>query len=118
MKIQSAKVKNMKQLSFEDWKKIAIERFGRNSNKWRFKCGMCGNIQSVESVMSHNPTLKEDDIHKWIHFSCEGRHTKGYGCVYTLGGLIPTNETEIIKGNMIIPTFEFAELENGLEQLK
>ena len=101
----------MKKLSFEEWKDKAIELFGKDSKDWRFVCPSCGHIQSVKSVLEHNPSLDPNNIQNWINYNCEGRYNEGEGCDWTLGGLFKIHKLEIIYLGKEIPSFEFVKKE-------
>ena len=97
-------------MTYREWVRQAILLFGEDSDKWSFKCPSCGHVQSIESIMKHDPSLKSDDIAQWINFSCEGRTNKGQGCDWTLGGLFHVHKIEILRDGRSHPTFEFAEV--------
>ena len=98
----------MKELSYKEWINKAIELFGKDSKNWGFVCPSCGHIQSVKSVLEHNPSLNPEDVKKWINYSCEGRYNEGEGCDWTLGGLFKIHKLEINYLGKEIPSFEFA----------
>jgi len=104
---------NVKIIQYDEWKAEAIKLFGKKARFWRFKCPQCGHIQSIDSVLTHNPQLPEADIRKWINYSCEGRFTPKFGCDWTLGGLFQIHKIEVIftdsetKKTENIPSFEF-----------
>jgi hypothetical protein len=62
----------------------------------KFRCVMCGNVQSGASVCARNPEIKLEDTVNWIFFACEGRHTDGVGCDWTLGGLFQLHRLEVV----------------------
>ena len=98
----------MRKLSHREWINEAIELFGKDSKEWKFVCPSCGHIQSIKSVLEHNPSLDSNDIQNWIHYNCEGRINEGEGCVWTLGGLFHIHKLEVIYQEKTIPSFEFA----------
>ena len=98
----------MKKLSHREWINEAIELFGKDSKNWSFVCPSCGHIQSIKSVLEHNPSLDLKDVQNWIHYNCEGRYNEGNGCNWTLGGLFHIHKIEIIYNGKNIPSFEFA----------
>jgi hypothetical protein len=92
--------------TYELWKEKAKMFFGHYSNGHgpflnfddiKFKCVRCGHVQSVNSVMEHNPFLDREEVKKWIHCNCEGRTNKKYGCDWTLYGLFQHQNTVVIK---------------------
>lgn len=90
-----------------DWLAKGRELFGDNVEIWRFMCAACGNVQSIESCLKHNPDLKPEKIREWIHFSCEGRRTPGHGCDWSLGGFLQIHKREVIHGKSSSPCFLF-----------
>lgn len=107
-----------RRMTVHEWRAKATRLFGPDPKKWRFRCVRCGNVQSFESVIEHNPALAPKDgeaegdsrIWRWINFACEGRHTEGRGCDWTLGGLFQIHTLEIIdESGTIHPSFEFDE---------
>ena len=98
----------MKQITLEDWRREAAERFGPDRKDWAFQCPACGNVQSIASVLDHNPDL-EGDLGAWIYFACEGRHTPGHGCDWSLGGLLRIHKVEVLSDGEATPAFEFAD---------
>lgn len=97
----------MRRLSYEDWIKKAKELFGKDSYNWRFKCASCGHIQSINSMLEHNPLLKAKDFENSIYFNCEGRTNEGYGCDWSLGGLFHVHKLEVEFNGKNVPVFEF-----------
>lgn len=71
-----------------------------------FICPMCGTLQSMQDLIDAGAGDSEDDVEKYIGFSCVGRFThalpppvkKGtqIGCNWTLGGLFSLHTTTII----------------------
>ena len=98
----------MKKLSYEEWISKAKELFGKDSRNWSYKCPSCGHVQSVKSVMEHNPSLNPEDVQNWIYYNCEGRVNEEHGCAWTLGGLFQTHKVEINYNGKNIPSFEFS----------
>lgn len=91
------------------WLERGRELYGDDPRKWKFRCVQCGNVQSHESVTARNPEIR--DTSSWIFFSCEGRHTDGVGCDWTLGGLFQIHKLEVIddRDGAHIECFEFAD---------
>lgn len=97
----------VKRLNRADWLALGVKPYGADPQKWRFKCVYYGNVQSAESVKARNPNIKQ--CSGWIYFACEGRHTPGAGCDWTLGGLFQIHRQEVVNDlGDIIPTFQFA----------
>ncbi|HEX2868663.1 MAG TPA: VVA0879 family protein [Ignavibacteriales bacterium] len=92
-------------LKYEDWKAQLIERFGENGKNWKFVCPSCGNVQSLQDFLDQG--IKDGNP----YYNCIGRHVKGIGCNYTLGGLIGLHKTVVVKDLQIFPVFEMAEIE-------
>lgn len=71
-----------------------------------FTCVMCGTIQSMESLIRAGAGATEDEVEKYIGFSCVGRFTDagphqpgtppGRGCKWTLGGLLQLHKLEVV----------------------
>ena len=102
--------KGCKRISFDEWKAEAIRLYGRDERNWRFKCPNCGHVQCGKEVRERNPSLI-GTISDWITCNCEGRHTPGIGCNWTLGGLFQIHKVEVTIGQKIIRAFEFADTE-------
>ena len=97
----------MRTLTHDEWHARGRELYGDDPRKWRFRCVACGNIQSHESVTERNPRI--GDTSRWIYYACEGRHTDGVGCDWTLGGLFKVHKLEVRDGERPVPCFEFAD---------
>lgn len=101
-----AELRTIRTLTHSEWHTEATRRFGDDHRAWRFRCPRCGNIQSIASVLEHNPSLK--DPSNWIYVSCEGRHVPGHGCDWTLGGLFKIHTVEVVVDDEgTLPVFEF-----------
>lgn len=92
-------------MKFSDWKAKLIERFGENPENWKFKCPVCGHVQSMKDFK---------DIGKDInlaYYNCIGRYDKEKGgCDYTSGGLFCLNKNTIVGPNAVpIRVFEMAD---------
>jgi hypothetical protein len=96
---------NQSIIFYDDWVAKGIELFGDNRKEWRFKCPVCGNIQSANDFIHFGIEEPESKI----YFSCIGRWVKGTGCDYTLGGLLKANMHYVIKDCLCTPVFEFAD---------
>jgi len=95
-------------MTYEEWINKAKKLFGKDSYNWKFKCPSCGHIQSINSMVEHNPSLNPEDIQNSVYFNCEGRINEGYGCDWTLGGLFQVHKVEVNFKGKIVPVFEFA----------
>lgn len=96
----------MDTIKIEDWKKKAVELYGEDEKKWKFKCIKCGHIQTLQDFIDNNV---EDAIYKF-YFSCIGRYVKSVGCDWTLGGLFTMHKLEVVGENgERSPVFEFAD---------
>ena len=92
----------------EAWRAHGRELYGEDSREWKFRCVSCGNIQSHASVTERNPEIT--DTSSWIFFACEGRHTDGVGCDWTLGGLFQIHKLEVTDTDgRNVQCFEFAD---------
>jgi len=94
-------------MSFAEWKALGKKLYGDDPRQWEFRCVQCGNVQSHASVTKRNPQIGNTST--WIYYSCEGRHTDGVGCDWTLGGLFRIHQREVDdeKGKPV-PVFLFA----------
>ena len=101
------KTKTMRTLTHNEWLARGRKLYGDDSRKWQFRCVICGNVQSHESVTARNPKIR--DTSNWIYFACEGRHTEGIGCDWTLGGLLKAHKLEVNDDGERVPCFEFAD---------
>lgn len=92
-------------ISVEKWREKGKELYGEDAKKWKFRCPMCGHIQTAEDFRNNN--LDPDGR---VYYSCIGRWVRGSGCDWTLGGLLTVHTLEIITedGNKV-PVFEFAD---------
>jgi len=101
----------MRTLTYDEWLKLGKRLYGKDIRRWKFRCPACGNVQSDHSVKRRNPSL--GDTSSWIFFACEGRHTDGVGCNWTLGGLLQIHRLEVVDERGIKPhrvrVFEFAD---------
>lgn len=106
----------MQTISLKEWQDKGLKLFGKNPKLWEFKCPQCGHVQSIESMKKHTPNSK-DDLDGYVHFSCEGRINREFGCDWTLGGLFKIHNTEVLtEDGEAHPVFEFNE--SSAEQLK
>lgn len=95
----------------KEWLDRAKELFGDVPGGWKFKCPICGSIQSIDIVHEADPSLSKADIQGWIYYNCKGRYldTKRWGgCNYTLGGFIRAHKLEVLNDDgSVTPVFEF-----------
>jgi hypothetical protein len=105
----------VKKMKYEEWKKQVVDLFGNIDNA-KFKCSRCGHIQSINSVLKHNPNLTREEVITWIYCNCEGRINKKYGCDWSLYGFLQTDNIILIdRDENQIKAFEFAD-NNGVEK--
>lgn len=97
-------------MKFSDWKKELIERFGENSENWKFVCPVCGHVQSIADFKA----IGRDG--NYVYQCCIGRFTGNNdktgvkGCNYTVNGLISLNTTTVISDKYLpVKVFEIAE---------
>ena len=74
-------------IEYSNWEKIGTDFYGEDRKEWKFKCASCGHIQSINSILSHNPKLESKEVGRTIYCECEGRINEGYGCDWSLYGL-------------------------------
>ncbi len=109
-----------------EWFDEAVRRLGDNQNHWEFICPACGFVQSVDTFRGLTD-LADDQIEKYIGFSCVGRWLKegepreafgrGLGpCNYAGGGLIGLNRIAVEHEGKVTPVFAFAAAEEGVER--
>lgn len=91
-------------LTREAWLAEAESLYGKHPKHWQFKCPACGHVQSIESVIEHDKTMKPGRVSEWIYYNCEGRHNPRYGCDWTLGGIFTIHRLEVDG----VRSFEFA----------
>ena len=104
------KIAEIEKIDIKDWFDKGKQLYGDDRDNWVFKCPICGNRQSVNSVLIKNPKLKAEDVRDWIYFNCEGRYTKRVGCDWTLGGLFQIHRVEVmVDGKRRNRVFEFAD---------
>ncbi len=87
---------------FNDWKSQLIEKFGEDSQDWKFICVVCGNIQCGKDFVAIGENPQQSS------FNCIGRYTKEKGCDWTLGGFLQIHKTVVLKDLQIFPVFEMA----------
>ena len=105
----------MRTMSYADWMKEGIRRFGPDQMGWRFVCPSCGHIASLQDWKDAGASSRQ------AAFSCVGRYLNdpvvskntfkntGGPCDYAGGGLIGLNPVEIVmEGERNTRVFEFA----------
>lgn len=87
-----------KEYTKEEWLALGEKLFGKNFEKWKFKCPKCGNVASGQEFKNadQNPNA--------MYCECIGRHVKGKGCDWAAYGLFDICKVHV-DGN---PVFEFA----------
>ena len=99
----------MRTIEYKDWCNRGKELYGKGVD-WKFRCPACGHIQSVRSIEKNTPTITREKIESMVHFSCEGRINKNFGCDWTLGGLLRMHELEIkMEDGAMRMAFAFAD---------
>ena len=96
----------MKVMSVEEFRKAVRDQGAPSSKQACFICPMCGTVQNMVDLIMAGAGKGEDEVSKYIGFSCLGRFThhkpppkeKGTqgGCNWTLGGLFQLHELEVI----------------------
>ena len=105
---------DVKVLMIEDWIRQLKEKFGKDPNGWKFKCPSCGGVQSGQDFIDGGIT----EFDRKVYFDCIGRHVKGKGCNWTLGGLIAIHKTVVVKDLVITPVFEMADIHQNKKHQK
>lgn len=89
------------------------------------KCPICATVQNMQSLMDAGAGETEDQVERYIGFSCVGRWTNagehkrdeppGRGCNWTLGGLFKLHKLEVqVDGEPEArPYFEVATMEEA-----
>lgn len=102
----------------KEWLDKGLQLFGENKKEWKFKCPICGNIQTYMDFEK----IGYPEPENVVFYSCIGRWSKGKvgslfdgndikkPCDYTNGGLFNMAKLTVIddKGKEI-SVFEFAE---------
>jgi len=75
-----------------------------------FKCPVCKTIQCAADLIAASAGKNEEEVQKYLGFSCIGRFTHGkQGCDWTLGGLFKLHTLEIeMPDGKKHPHFELA----------
>lgn len=93
------------------------------------KCPMCGTVQSMADLIAAGAGSTEDEVEKYMGFSCVGRFTNagphrrgmppGRGCDWTLGGLFTIHKLEVVTpDDERHPRFELATPEEAQAHLR
>jgi len=109
-----------RELTHQEWLKEAVEKFGKDPNKWRFVCPSCGHVQTRQDFLDTGlPAKQVDNI---LAYSCIGRWRQGPGrdvkhlgekdtgdgCNYAGGGLFNLNPVGVkLEAGDARATFEF-----------
>ena len=103
-------MEKLKEITHEEWKNLIKTKY-ESFRSARFICPMCKNVQSIDSVMQHNPELEIDEIKNGIYYNCEGRHTEFIGCNYSMDGLLKIDPINVkCKNEKNIHSFQFTDL--------
>lgn len=108
----------MKTMTVKDFH-AAIREQAPSSAQVCFVCPMCGTVQNIIDLIRAGAGKTEDDVSKYIGFSCVGRFThhkpppqeKGgqCGCNWTLGGLFQCHQLEVVTDDGVRhPHFDLA----------
>lgn len=104
---------DIKEYDRNEWIAEAERRFGKDIKNWRFRCPVCGHIQSIGDFEPYKVTPNT------AFFSCIGRWDGHIGskkspCNYTLGGLFNLAKVYVIdEEGARHPVFDFDEVING-----
>lgn len=93
------------------------------------KCPICGTIQSMADLIAAGAGASEEEVEKYMGFSCVGRfkgadgHQRGMppgnGCDWTLGGLFSLHKLEVVTPDgKRHPTFEMATPEEAKAHMR
>jgi len=94
-------------VALDDWIAEGERRFGDRGRNWKFKCVMCGHVQTGQDFLDTG--MSAEDVRRYVGFSCIGRFVEGVGCNWTLGGLFQLHTLEVVTPDGVrVPTFEFA----------
>lgn len=99
--------KTVPRMEYKDWADKAVELFGSKGRHWKFKCPICGHVQSGQGFIDRCGMTAEEAM-KVAYFSCEGRWNKDVGCDYTLGGFITIPGVLVNMDGTERPAFAFA----------
>lgn len=94
-----------KQVTYKEWKGMGEKLYGNDMRNWKFKCPVCGNVQTIQEFID----LKIKHPERYVYYSCIGRWIEDRGCNWTLGGLFQVHKIEVIADGGNFPVFEFAD---------
>ena len=108
----------MKTMTVEEFRE-QIRAQAPSSVQACFVCPMCGTVQNMIDLIRAGAGETEDDVSKYIGFSCVGRFThhkpppqeKGSqsGCNWTLGGVLQLHKFEVVTDDGVRhPHFDLA----------
>jgi len=108
----------MKTMTIEEFQ-TALREQAPSSVQVCFVCPMCGTVQNMIDLIIAGAGKTEEEVSKYIGFSCVGRFThhkpppqeKGSqcGCNWTLGGLFQCHQLEVVTEDGVRhPRFDLA----------
>lgn len=117
----------MKTLSLEEFH-AELRAQGVPRQHLAFKCPVCGTVQSMADLISAGAGADEDEVEKFVGFSCVGRWTNagpwkqgeapGRGCDWSLGGLFRLHEVEVVTPDGVRhPRFQPATSEEAVSHM-
>ena len=74
----------------------ALEAQGVPLEDVTFRCPKCGTLQSANDLINAGAGKNINEVEKFLAFSCGGRWDDSKGCDWTLGGLLPIHELEVV----------------------
>jgi len=105
----------MNQVSLTEFQKM-LKAQGLPREDYAFKCPVCGTIQSARDLIAAGAGKTFEEVERYLAFSCVGRWTgigqhkldrePGWGCDWTLGGLLKVHSVEVVTRAGIFPRFE------------
>ena len=110
-----ARMKGTPVVLFEDWMKEGIRLYGPNMLDWRFKCPMCGHVQSLQDF--HDVGIEPDNGITCCasRFNLGGNKT----CKWTTGGLLRIGGVYVIRPDFVpVLAFAFADTEPMKDRIK
>lgn len=101
-------ISQRKVIKHADWMAEGTRLFGPRTSAWRFKCVMCGHVQTAKDFVDAGVT--PESAAAKVYYSCFGRVVKGQGCDWSLGGLFQFHKVEVeMPDGSKTKAFEFAE---------
>ncbi|MGK9367567.1 VVA0879 family protein [Melioribacter sp. Ez-97] len=97
----------MKQMKIKEYIDLLRARHGEKIENWKVICPICKCEQTVQDFLDAGIDMK--DVFNYFGYSCIGRFSEAKGCDFSLGGLFPIHNVEIIddSGNAH-PRFDIA----------